>query len=204
MRASNEGQRERLLDVAERLFAEHGIAETSVRAITSEAGVNVAAINYYFGSREELVQTVIARRLAPVNQERVRLLDACLQRAGDNAPAVEDLLHALAAPSLDLCFAHPDAARLASQLRLHTDRSLWREYRSRQAGLITRFQEAFAAALPELPSWEIANRLHYVLGAIHHIWSHCPLPPEQTEPRLLASFLAFYSAGLRAPAPPEG
>lgn len=190
--------RENLLDVAERLFAQNGIAETSVRTITAEAGVNVASINYYFGSREGLFQEILARRLKPLNDERLRLLDEAIQRAGEQAPAVQDVLHALVAPAIYLCFEHPYFARLASQLRLHTDRSLWRDYRERQTTVRELFQAAFTAALPQLSNSEVETRFHYVVGGMHHIWAHCPFPEEETPERLLNSFLAFYSAGFAA------
>jgi AcrR family transcriptional regulator len=203
--AGDPGIPERLLDAAERLFAQHGVAGTSVRDITGEAGVNVAAVNYYFGSREHLVSAVIDRRLTPLNEERLRLLDdtwsACWNRGAESRPTVEDVLAALVGPSIRLCFEHPYFARLASQLRADGDPALWQDYRSRQAGVMSRFRETFASALPELAAEEVATRLHYILGAIQHIWAHCPLPAEETPERLLASFLTFYSAGLHAPAP---
>src|SRR5437773_8511643 len=67
--------KERILDAAEALFMEHGFEATSVRVITAAAGVNLAAANYHFGSKEELFQAVLTRRLDPMNQERVALLD---------------------------------------------------------------------------------------------------------------------------------
>ena len=62
--------REDLLDAAERLFALHGVNGTSLRAVTREAGANVAAVHYHFGSKEELLREVFARRLGPVNRRR--------------------------------------------------------------------------------------------------------------------------------------
>ena len=62
---------ERILDAAEQLFAEKGFAETSLRLITSKAGVNLAAVNYHFGSKEELFEAVLTRRLDPMNQQRL-------------------------------------------------------------------------------------------------------------------------------------
>ena len=64
----------RILAAAEALFMEHGFEATSLRAITTAAGVNLAAVNYHFGSKEELFQSVLSRRLDPMNQERVDLL----------------------------------------------------------------------------------------------------------------------------------
>jgi AcrR family transcriptional regulator len=193
--------REQILDAAERLFAEKGVAETTVRAITADAGANVAAVNYYFRSKEDLYREVVARRRAPLNEARGRMLDECLARAGSRRPKVQDVLRALAEPSLRLCFEHPHFARLASRLRFDSDAFLWRDYRTAQTELTERFRAAFAAALPDLPEAEVRTRLHYVLGALQQIWSHCPLPAEETPERLLESFLAFYAAGMRAPAP---
>ena len=72
----NGDTRERILDVAERLFMEHGYEGTSMRQITGEAAVNLAAVNYHFGSKESLMQEVFRRRLDWLNEERMRVLDA--------------------------------------------------------------------------------------------------------------------------------
>jgi AcrR family transcriptional regulator len=187
------GIREVLLDTAERLFAESGVAATSVRTITAAAGANVAAINYYFGSRDGLLRELISRRQGPLNQERLRRL------AAYPSPAVAEVLEALATPALELCFEHPYFARLASRLRAELDASLWREYRAQQAEVTERFREALQAALPELSSEEVSTRLHYVLGGLQHLWAHCPLPPDESPEQVRRRFLAFYGAGLRAP-----
>jgi len=187
--------REALLDAAERLFAENGVAETSVRAITAAAGANVAAINYYFGSREALIEALLARRLEPLNAVRLRLLEERAPRAASG------VLYALAVPALELCFRHPHFARLASRLRADTDPRVWEQYRLHQAPFVETFRAALAATRPDLPADESARRLHYVLGAIHHVWAHSPLPPEETPERLAESFLAFYGTALDAPAP---
>lgn len=193
-----EGVRERLLDAAERLFAQQGVAATSVRDITGEAGANVAAINYYFGSREALYREVVARRLEPLNEERLRRLDACLRDAP--SPSVEAILEALAGPAVQLAFEHPHFARLASQLRMDPEQTLWQEYRLRQSAMTQRFREALAAALPHLPPDEVNYRLHHVYGAIHHLWAHAPYPEDETPEQVLRRFLAFFTAGMHAPA----
>lgn len=192
--------RERLLETAERLFAQNGIAETSVRSITAEAGVNVAAINYYFGSRDGLFQAVVARRLEPFDHKRQCLL-AKIQNRPEAPPTLEELLHALVAPSIDLCFEHPYFARLLSQIRAYHDPTLWQDFRDRRLEHLRPFHDAFATAMPGLSEEEIDKRFDFILGAIHHLWSQCPLPPHETPPKVLASFLTFYSAALHAPAP---
>lgn len=190
--------RESILEVAERQFAENGVAGTTVRAVTTEAGVNIAAVNYYFRSKEDLYRELVGRRLGPLNEERARMLAVCLSR---KRPAVKEVLRALAEPSIRLCFEHPYFARLLSRLRHDRDESLWPAYRSAQQELNEEFRKAFEAALPGLPVDEVRTRLHYVLGALQQVWSHCPRPAGETPEGLLESFLNFYGAGLSAPAP---
>ena len=69
------GPKLRLVEAAEKLFAENGFEAVSVRDITKEAGANVAAVNYHFGSRDGLVVAVMSRYLTPVNQERLTRLE---------------------------------------------------------------------------------------------------------------------------------
>jgi AcrR family transcriptional regulator len=64
----------RLLEVAERLFAEHGIDAVSVRAITIEAGANIAAVHYHFGNKVDLIRALVERRVNEVNTVRAQLL----------------------------------------------------------------------------------------------------------------------------------
>ncbi len=73
--SESRGTKTRILDTAEQLFAEKGYAATSIRNITTEAGVNLASVNYHFGSKETLLHQVFARRIGPVNEVRIRLLD---------------------------------------------------------------------------------------------------------------------------------
>src|SRR3982750_849200 len=79
----------RILDAAESLFMEHGFEATSLRQLTSAAGVNLAAVNYHFGSKEELFKGVLTRRLDPMNQERIELLGRVEREAGARPPTVE-------------------------------------------------------------------------------------------------------------------
>ena len=71
------GTRESLLDAAESLFSDRGIQAASLRAITEQAGANLAAVHYHFGSKQGLVRAVFSRRLAPLNEERLRRLAHC-------------------------------------------------------------------------------------------------------------------------------
>src|SRR5271157_2146572 len=86
--------RERILDAAERLFAEHGLEGVSTRDITALAEANVGAISYYFGSKEGLVFAVFDRRLTPITKERLAALDGEERAAGKAGPKAEAVLRA--------------------------------------------------------------------------------------------------------------
>jgi len=96
---SQSATRDALLDAAERLFVEQGLEAASLRAITQLAGVNLAAVNYHFGSKEGLVRAVFSRRLAPLQAERLRLLDEEEARDGGT---LEGVLRAFIAPAMRL------------------------------------------------------------------------------------------------------
>src|SRR5690349_17126320 len=145
----------RILDAAEALFMEHGFEATSLRLITAAAGVNLAAVNYHFGSKEELFQAVLTRRLDPMNQARVALLDRYEREVAPAALGCERILAALFVPALEL--ARDPARGGANFLRLlgraYADPAPFiRQFLSAQyAPMIARFKDAFARALPQLP-----------------------------------------------------
>lgn len=98
-RARAAATRERILDAAERLFAERGFAGTSLRDITSEARVNLAAVNYHFGSKDELFLAAVVRRLEPVNRRRLELLREAESRS--DPPRLEDVARAFVQPVVE-------------------------------------------------------------------------------------------------------
>lgn len=104
---SGASTRQRLLDAAQRLFAERGYDGTSLRGLAEAAEANIAAVNYHFRSKEGLLQAVIARAMAPVNAERDRRLNDLL--AG-GTPSPEQLVRAFIEPGLDLAGHHNDRA----------------------------------------------------------------------------------------------
>jgi AcrR family transcriptional regulator len=101
---------DRILDIAEALFATHGIQGTSIRHITDRAGVNVAAVNYHFGSKDKLVAAVIDRRFQDLEDERSMALDRLEARhlSEGQAPNLEELAAVLVTPAFrHLRSGHP-------------------------------------------------------------------------------------------------
>lgn len=204
----------RILDAAETLFMEHGFEATSLRLITAKAGVNLAAVNYHFGSKEELFQSVLTRRLDPMNQARVALLDRYEAQAAPALPPCERILSALLVPALTL--ARDPARGGANFLRLlgraYADPAPFiRQFLSVQyAPMIGRFKDAFARALPHLPRKELSWRLHFIMGALSYTLAGtdalkiiAELNPVETDNDeiLLRRLAPFLLAGLTAPLP---
>ncbi len=161
--------KEQILDAAEKLFAEHGIEAVSLRSIISEAGVNLAAIHYHFGSRESLVEAVFERRVGPVNEERIVLLDELEARGGPIE--IEDVLRALFGPAIRLS---QDTHRGQTFLRIcgrffaEPGDSMRPMFESLFREVIERFTGAFHRALPHLTLTEVFWRTHFAVGAMVH------------------------------------
>ena len=210
---TSQDTKSRILDVAETLFMEHGFEATSLRQLTSSAGVNLAAVNYHFGTKEELFQAVLTRRLDPMNQERIELLARMERDSGGRPIAVERILAGMLVPALRLARDEKRGGQNFLRLvgRAYADPAPFiRHFLSAQyAEMIARYKEAFHAALPHLSRQELTWRLHFVMGALSYtlagtdalkLFSHVA-PAEKEDDELLIQRLApFLVAGLKAPA----
>ena len=159
--------RERLLDAAERLFAQEGMAGASLRQITSDAGANLAAVNYHFGSKLELVRAVIERRLKPINAERLTRLDALEAQPG--GPDLRALLSAFLGPALNLGL-RDGREFFVFIARAHSNPSpeLREIVRQEFRVVAARYSAAFHACLPQLSMEQLMWRVHFVIGALCH------------------------------------
>jgi AcrR family transcriptional regulator len=193
--------KDRIMEAAEALFIERGFAATSLRAVTGMAGVNLAAVHYHFGSKEELFADVFHRRIAPVNQERLKRLDRLKARVGARASSVEEILEALLAPVL-LQGVHPLIGRLYGEPPKMVQSIIEREF----GALVRRFLAALSEALPEIPPEELSRRFQFIIGAMIHAVSF-PDPtfllpeapsPSESLPLLLERLVRFAASGLRA------
>src|ERR1041385_1388783 len=108
--------RSRILDVAEELFGEQGLDRVSIRDITAKAKVNLAAINYHFGSKEDLIAAVFERRVVPVNEARLAALDAVEKAAGKKNPKLEAILGAFIRPTVQCSFGTVKGGKAFSKL----------------------------------------------------------------------------------------
>ena len=208
--ATSAGTKSRILDAAERLFVEHGFEATSLRQLTAAAGVNLAAVNYHFGSKEELFQAVLTRRLDPMNQERIALL-ANLERESSGKPiSCEKVLFAMLIPALKLARDERRGGKNFLRLlgRAYADPAPFiRHFLSQQyAGMIGRYKEAFLRALPQLSRQELTWRLHFVMGALSYTLAatdalklFAQVADTDNDELLLQRLAPFLVAGLKAP-----
>ena len=194
----------------------HGFEATSLRSITAAAGVNLAAVNYHFGSKEELFQAVLTRRLDPMNQRRVDLLSQLEREAAPSSVACDKILAALFIPALELArdprtrrdeFPAPARPRLRRSRAVHPpvpERAVRGDDRSLQGRV--RPRAARAARKREL-SW----RLHFMMGALSYtlagtdalklIAELAPGDGAANDELLLRRLAPFLLAGLTSPRP---
>ncbi|HVS16034.1 MAG TPA: TetR/AcrR family transcriptional regulator [Thermoanaerobaculia bacterium] len=196
--------KEALLDAAEALFEEQGATATSLRAITERAGANVAAVNYHFGSKDALVFAVMERRIRPLNEQRLALLD---RLEAEGRADVEAVLEALLAPALQYAEGRKGFLRLLGRLHFETDLKVRGLLLENFAEVVRRFVAALHSQLPHLTPEDVLWRLHFSIGAMamaatnrqdlaHFSRGACDGGDSREATRRLVAFLA---GGFRAP-----
>lgn len=203
--------RERILDVAERLFGERGFPATPLRDITTEAGVNVASVNYHFGSKEALLAEVLERRLKPINARRLELLDAVEAQAGGAPPELEAVIRAFLSPPFHSQRGWGDKGRnflrLVGRIHGETNEEFRATFVKQFDAVFERFRAALHRARPELDDADLSWRMLFMVGSMAFTMSWGPTlvargrstarDPED----VLESLVLYAAAGMAAPAP---
>jgi AcrR family transcriptional regulator len=202
---SSASTKERILTAAEALFAQRGFEGASLRQLTAAAGVNLAAVNYHFGSKDNLVEEVFKRRLDQLNARR---LAALKQVAGQPETTLDDVLAAFIRPALDL--SHDGGGglfmRVLARAFAEHDDSL-RKFLSDNYGHVMRqFTSEFGRLLPQLSKEELYWRIDLVTGALTHAMSGFGIIQRKSDvsetthrEQTAAHLIRFAAAGLRAP-----
>ncbi len=202
---------ERILDTAEALFAEKGFAETSLRLITSKAGVNLAAVNYHFGSKKSLIQAVFARFLEPFCSNLAQALDV-LENSSEQAQTLESLLELLIKQTLvleprsgnDLSIFMRLVGLSFSQSQGHLRRYLNEKYGT----VFHRYVALLHKAAPEMSQVELFWRLHFMIGTVAFSMSgikalraiaESDYQAKNSLPQIMQMMVPFLAAGMRAP-----
>ncbi|MBB5014942.1 TetR family transcriptional regulator [Rehaibacterium terrae] len=197
--------KERILGAAEELFAQFGFAGTSLRQVTSRADVNIAAVNYHFGSKENLVNEVFRRRLDELSENRLKALKAALT---ESPGSLEAILAAFIEPALALTLdRHGGSAFVRVLARAYAEKNdRLRKFLSDNYGHVLRdFAKAIAACLPGLGKEELYWRLDFTAGALTYAMADFGLikrpagvSEQQHCERAARELIRFAAAGLRA------
>ena len=201
--------KEKILDVAERLFADHGFAATPLRQITAEAGVNLAAVNYHFHSKEALLSAVLERKVQPVNVRRIELLDRALSEAGESRPSLKKVIRAFIQPVFEARGAGIELSsfsRLMARLASEPDEWAVAVMSRHMQAVIERFIPAFAAALGTGNRVTVAWAAHLSMGTMAHSLMGLPVVHKMTgfDPCLstpaehLERLISYIAGGMRA------
>ncbi len=206
--------KDKILDAAERLFARDGFDGTSLRTITTEADVNLAAVNYHFKSKESLILELFARHLKPVAEQRKALLDEYLAGADDGPLELEPILTAFFRPVLQTGSRHLSENGMAVKClmgRLYTSPQ---EFTSKLFDenfreTVKAFHSAIARAIPQLPAEVVMWRMHFMIGSMAHTLAAGTLLDllsggecdTQDMTQVERQLVAFAAAGLRAEVP---
>lgn len=164
VRADSRQTREDILQASVQLFAEHGFAGTSMRSIADVAGVNLASMNYHFGSKAQLFAATFQHCAAPINAERMRRLQSLEDAAVP--PTVETIVRAfLDAGELG------DAtwSRLVAHIFVEPDDVAKPLLEETFAPTVARFLEALERALPKVPPEMLVLRFHLLVGSMLHL-----------------------------------
>jgi AcrR family transcriptional regulator len=208
--------RTRILDAAEELFMLHGFEATSMRQLTAQAGANLAAVNYHFGSKDALIEAVFRRRLDAMNATRIAELDRLEKeaggRAGSNVLSTRQIIGAFVGVSLRMIEDAKGGGRNFIRLLGRTYSDPQKPIRALigqlYAPVMERFKAAFERALPQMPREELIWRMHFMFGTLAYtiaatdtvqLIAGCK-PEDRYDARLLeARLTAFLQAGLLAP-----
>lgn len=203
--------RQRILDAAERLFAQKGMQATSLRDIGAAARANTGSIYFHFRTKTDLVREVFARRMAPLDAERFARLARCEAEAAPGVPSLEAVLDALIAPMLGLSRGASrgggDFLKVLVRIYAEPDPEVVRQLEVDHGATLDRFRRALARALPELPEEQVLLRLHFALGSVTYTmgsdltWQLLSgrRPRARSPEKVMSELMPFLVAGFRAP-----
>lgn len=210
----SEDTRARILAAAEALFMEQGFTATSLRGITARAKVNLAAVNYHFGSKDALIREIFDRSLGPLNTARIEHLERMQRDAGGAPLPVERIVEAMVSPALQLS---KDPLRRGAQFLRLLGRALsepaetMREFLPAQyRDTILKFKDAFQQALPHIPEPELVWRMHFTFGAMAYamagndalqLIATCRAEEGDNAEAIIRRLVPFLAAGIKGPLP---
>jgi AcrR family transcriptional regulator len=204
--SSSTETKEQIITVAEEMFAEHGFVGTTLRNIVSKAGVNIAAVHYHFGSKEELFRAVVARFAHPVVEQELNLLSEL--KARDELPSVEAILLAMLKPSLEILSQDADTRLIRAKFmgRCRTEPEPFQSIAYEEFAPATEaFLDVLQRVLPEQSRSQLSWKLDLVITALIRILMEAGKPyallktsdPEDIQ-STIQQLVQFFSPGMRS------
>lgn len=189
--------KESLLNVAERLFAEHGYDGVGMRTLAAEANVNLGAATYHFGSKENLYKETVKLCFRPINEERIKLLRNAEKEAQGNPIPLETIIDCMLRPPFMAGLEHPYFPALFTR-NLFLPPQFMHEFLAKESGSVHEpFITALARALPDLPMEVLRLRMWFALGAMLMFLSRKPmLNKTDYSESILNDMVDFIVAGL--------
>jgi AcrR family transcriptional regulator len=199
-----------IMNAAEELFAATGYNATSLRAITQAADVNLAAVNYHFGGKQGLLEAIYNRRITPMNQTRVDLLEK-LEKSWVSSPVpLVDLVESFVKPALSMSRDENGKhfVTLLGRSYMEPNPVLQEQVRSMFNEVSERFATSFARTLPYLNKDELYCRMHFMVGVLAYCMSGADLMRMIASSRflenassetLINNLVSFICSGMAAP-----
>jgi AcrR family transcriptional regulator len=157
---------ERLLDTAERLFAEHGFDGVGMRALAAEAGVNLGAATYHYGSKEALYVEAFMRRFRPTNAERMQLLREAETKTKGKPIPVEIVVECMVRPPFQTVLRYPNFPALLARNLFMPPPFMQQVLHKEMGPQVEVFVGALARALPKIPPDLILLRQIFTMGTV--------------------------------------
>jgi len=205
----NSDTKTKILDVAEKLFAETGIHATSIRQIVKEAGVNVASLHYHFGSKDAVIHEIITRRLRPINEAKQKRLDKIEEESVGKPPDLEMVLRAFIEPHIQMQKVDGNKVKILMKLMVQIEDDAERLKVMQDPvfmNVFNRFTFVLQSILPHLTVSELSWRFKFMIFSMHAIMVQHPIPQnsnfkvekESTEDTI-NYVITFLKAGFLAP-----
>jgi len=192
----------RLLDTAERLFAESGYDGVGMRALADEAKVNLGAATYHFGSKEQLYIETFMRRFRPTHARRMRMLQAAEAQSGGEPLSVEEIVECMLRPPFDSGLEHPAFQKFLARNLLMAPEFLRPAIHKELAPGVITFAAALRRVLPEIPEDLIHLRSMFAMGGLLMFSIRATELPQMKNPQLheavLREMVAYVSAGMKS------
>lgn len=205
--------RQRILNTAAELYATVGYEAMSLRALTEAAGVNLAAVNYHFGSKKSLIVTLVRESITPMNNERVRMLGLIAEQYSRTTPPIEAIIDAYLRPLFQMAGAEQEQQvrflRMIGRV-LTEPEDFWKRFEegSSFCAVTAQFIQAVQQALPELERREVEWRFFFMVSTLigsfiqcRHATNNCGCSLAQSDlSEMLERMTAFITHGCRGSA----